>query len=116
MTDYATIIIIGKSPETLREEIAKIKEWGPGLPVRVSAGTGIDKIEEISTLERVLERGQLPEYTEENFATKGKVLKYGGNQDLYLIPDPPSYDLEGKFKKIRRVPTNFTPKKKKRHR
>jgi hypothetical protein len=114
MTDYARIIITGRSPETIREAIARAKEWGPGLPVYVSADTGFDKLEEIESIEQVLERGQLAEYIEENFRTKGKVLKYGGCHELYMVPDPDIFTLDGKFTKIRHRPTNITPKKKKR--
>ena len=45
---------------------------------------------------------------------KSKCLKTGGNDDLYLVDNPNMIFGSGKFKKVRKVITNFTPKKKKR--
>ena len=42
------------------------------------------------------------------------VKKSDGNRNIFSIPNPDCYDLEGKFHKRRHKHTNITPKKKKR--
>ena len=45
---------------------------------------------------------------------KRQTEKTDGNGNVYLVDDPDWMDLDGNYKKLRRKPTNITPKKKKR--
>ena len=45
---------------------------------------------------------------------KRKIEKTDGKGNTILVDDPDWMDLDGNFKKLRRKPTNTTPKKKKR--
>ncbi len=50
----------------------------------------------------------------ENPAPKGKIWKSDGNGNEFLVDDPDFYNEEGRRVKLRKKPTNITPKKKKR--
>jgi hypothetical protein len=113
MTAYAKIAIIGKSRSELLEEIARIRAWGPDIPVLVSAGTQKEILESLEKIEEVI-NGDLGTYIIENFGSRRTTVKTGGNDDLYLVPDPDFYTEKGHFRKVRHTPTNITPKKKKR--
>jgi hypothetical protein len=43
-----------------------------------------------------------------------KTVKTDGDGNLMVVDDPKYFNDEGQFHKVRRKPTNFTPKKKKR--
>jgi ABC-type oligopeptide transport system substrate-binding subunit len=46
--------------------------------------------------------------------TERLIKKYDGNGNIIMVPNPDYWDEENHFHKVRRKPTNFTPKKKKR--
>ena len=52
--------------------------------------------------------------TREWLKAKRKTTKTDGDGNLMVVDDPKYLNDEGKFHKVRRKPTNFTPKKKKR--
>lgn len=113
MTAYAKIGIIGKSRSELLEELARIRAWGPDLPVLVNAGTQKEIPEPLEKIEEAV-NGDLAAYIDEKFGSRRTTVKTGGNDDLYLVPDPDFYTEKGHFRKIRHKATNVTPKKKKR--
>lgn len=113
MSDYARIGIIGKSREDLLKDIDSIKAWGgEDQVVYVSIGKE-EKTDSLENIENAI-RNDLAGYILQNFRNKREILKSGGNDDLFLVPDPDYFTERGQFRKIRRVQTNFTPKKKKR--
>jgi hypothetical protein len=114
MTDYARLTVTGKSRAELREDIAKLKAWGGDLPVYVKAGT-IEVLDAIDNVEKAV-NGDLAKYIEEKFGSKFMIVKSGGHDDLYLVPDYDMLGVDNKFRKIRHKATNFTPKKKRRNR
>jgi hypothetical protein len=117
MTDYAKIGLIGKSSKTLLEEIESIRKWDNGANelIRVCIGESSYILDSIDNVETAI-KGRLWEYIDNNFRIGNMILKSGGNDDLYLVPDPDKFNDEGKFHKVRHKPTNITPKKKKRKR
>jgi len=114
MSDYATINLLGKSTKQLLTELDEAQLWGGDEHlVKVSVGDHRIKYEEIDTIRKAI-KDSLWKYIDEHFTSKKHVLKSGGNDDLYLIPNPDRYNDEGKFHKVRHKPTNLTAKKKKR--
>ena len=111
--DYATIVLTGKSTNDLLKEIAEIKSWygGHNYPVKVSADTGHVIIDYLDKIEAAI-CGDLCGYLNAHFGNKRNILKSGGNDDLYFVPNLEFED--GVFHKVRRRATNYTPPKKKR--
>jgi hypothetical protein len=116
MSQSAEMILIGKSTESLLTEIERIKAWDNGhdYPIIVSAETGKSFSDSISNVENAI-KNNLADYLIENFGNKRNLLKSGGNDDLFFVPNPDIFCREDNaFKKIRHKATNFTPSKKKR--
>lgn len=115
MSASVKIMIIGQPREALLSEIARIKEWdnGKDYPIIVNAGPGRERYDSLGNIESAI-KGDLAEYLEKNFGSKKMILKSGGHDDLFFIPNPELYDENNHFRKNRSVATNFTPKKKKR--
>lgn len=112
MTDYGKIVIVGVSSSELRAKLAELIAWGGrDLPVWVSVGTK-EKLDSIDNLNLALDNN-LAEYIDRNFGSKSMIVKSGGNDDLYLVPDYDHIESD-KFRKIRKKVTNYTPKKKRR--
>jgi hypothetical protein len=118
MSDSAKIFIIGKSRDNLLTEIKSIRKWDNGhdYPIRVAIDENHSIYDTIDNLENVIKKGLLWKYIETEFNPKNQVIKTGGNDDLFLVPDPDKFNENNMFHKHRHIPTNFTPKKKKRKR
>jgi hypothetical protein len=115
MSESAKIILCGHPRESLLAEIASIRKWdnGHNYPILVSANGNVFIDDSIDNVENAI-NNNLVKYIEDNFNSKNKMLlKSGHSDDLYLVPDYERYE-DSKFHKIRRKPTNLTPKKKKR--
>jgi hypothetical protein len=112
MSDYGHICLTGSSRSTLQVEVLKLKAWGGDMPVWVSAGGAKNTLTPISEVEAAI-NGNLAEYIEKNFGSQKTILKSGGNDELYLVPDYNVLDTKNRRYKIRRN-SKFTPKKKKR--
>jgi hypothetical protein len=112
MSDYGHICLTGSSRSTLQVEVLKLKAWGGDMPVWVSAGGAKNTLTPISEVEAAI-NGNLAEYIEKNFGSQKTILKSGGNDELYLVPDDSVLDTKNRRYKIRRN-SKFTPKKKKR--
>ena len=93
-------------------EVLKLKAWGGDMPVWVSAGSPKNILTPISEVEDAI-NGDLAGYIEKNFGSQKTILKSGGNDDLYLVPDYDILRSKNRRYKIRRN-SKFTPKKKKR--
>jgi hypothetical protein len=113
--DNAKICLIGKSIKSLLSEIESIRKWdnGHNEPIKVCVNDNGFIMDTIDNVENAI-KNKLWEYIDRNFKTGNMVLKSGGDDDLYLVPDPERFNDEGKFHKVRHKPTNYTPKKKKR--
>ena len=120
MSDSATIILMDESglgiPTTkILEELEAIKVWdnGHNYPIRVKI-VNQEFYDSIENVENAC-RHKLWDYIESKFKMpRGKIFKSGGDSALWLVDDPDRFNEEGKFKKKKKVVTNFTPKKKKR--
>jgi len=53
-------------------------------------------------------------YSEQWLKAHRKITKTDGEGNLIVVDDPAYLNDEGNFHKVRKKPTNFTPKKKKR--
>ncbi len=112
MTDYGHICLTGVSRTNLLVEVLKLKQWGGDMPVWVSAGPSKKILTSIGEIEDAV-NGNLADYIEINFGNQNTLLKSGGNDEFYLVPNYDVLDLENRRHKIRRN-SKFTPKKKKR--
>lgn len=114
--DYERIILIGKSSAQLLAEVESLRKWdnGHNYPIRVAIDDNRTIFDTIDNIENVVKNGLLWKYIETEFNPKNQVIKSGGNDDLYLVPDPDKFDENNVFRKYRHKPTNFTPKKKRR--
>jgi hypothetical protein len=116
MSDNEKIMLIGKSAKTLLAELESIRKWdnGHNYPIRVCIDENRTIFDSIDNVENVIKNGLLWKYIETEFNPKNQIVKSGGNDDLFLVPDPDKFDDNNEFRKFRFKPTNFTPKKKKR--
>lgn len=114
MSKSAEIQLIGHSTKDLIDKIERIKSWdnGHNYPIEVWVN-GSFKMDSIENVENAI-KADLAGYINSNFPNPNTCLKTGGNDDLYLVPNPNLLFGSDKFKKSRKVVTNFTPKKKKR--
>jgi len=115
MSDYASIKLTGYSNKELLDKIEKIKQWGANYPVKVCLTDDIYNytLDSIENIENAI-KTDLVGYINGLNKDKSKCLKTGGNDDLYLVDNPDIIFGSEKFKKVRKVITNITQKKKKR--
>ena len=57
---------------------------------------------------------ELHDVSPEWLKTHRKTTKTDGDGNIMIVDDPKYFDDDGLFHKVRRKPTNITPKKKKR--
>lgn len=88
MSEYAKINLIGKSTLQLSLELQKIDTYygEKNYPVRVTID---DKTYIEDSIDNILQavHGDLFLYIGKNFNLKGKLLKSGGNDDLYIVSE-----------------------------
>lgn len=115
MSDYASITLTGHSTVELLDTIEKIKQWDSKSPIKVRLDENVFDytLDSIDNVENAI-KTDLVGYINGLNKDKSKCLKTGSNDDLYLVDNPDMIFGSNKFKKIRKVVTNFTPKKKKR--
>lgn len=115
MSDYASIKLTGHSNKELLETIEKIKQWSPNHPIKVCLTDDVYDytLYSIENVENAI-KTDLVGYINGLNKDKSKCLKTGGNDDLYLVDNPDIIFGSGKFKKVKKIVTNLTPKKKKR--
>jgi hypothetical protein len=117
MSQPARIKITGVSRKELLEELDKIEKWdnGHNYPVYVDIDDNESLFSDTISNIRNAINGNIYDYIFKNFKLKNKTLKSGGNDDIYLIPDPNSENIEGKRVKFRKIPNKLPKVKRKKN-
>lgn len=118
MTDYAGIVLTGKSSSELLKELQEIRDWQGNNDLKIKVMlNGIDDyiLADISDVEEAI-KIDLESYIRLNFnLTKThQTIKTGGNSDLHIVKDPNYFNVENRFRKHRNPMTHLSPKKKRR--
>lgn len=120
MTASARIILTGSSREDLLKEVATIRAWDKGSkhPIQAAINDHHYVYDSIDNVEAAI-KTDLSTYINEKFPDRNKILKSGGNDDLYMVDHPDRYNDKVFKRKIRKpqpgqVGSKFSPKKKKR--
>lgn len=116
MSQAASIILTGKSTKKLIEELEAIIAWDDGQNYDIcvyAIENGPYIMDSIDNVKEAINTN-IADYIEKKLPQKNKVLKYGGNNDIYYVEDPDKVNYDGQVTKQRNRITNFTPKKKKR--
>lgn len=69
---------------------------------------------EIKMVEKEIKPVELHHLSPEYLKAHRKTTKTDGEGNLVIVDDPAYFNDEGQFHKVRRKPTNFTPKKKRK--
>lgn len=115
MSKSAELELTGKSRIQLIEELEAIKKWDNGHdhPINISLDGHIFTSDTIANVEEAV-MTDLYSYVNENFDLGDMVIKTGGNDDIYIVPDPDKHNINGRHRKHRNKMTHLIPKKKKR--
>jgi hypothetical protein len=112
MSEQAKIVIVGQPRAKLLAELAAIKKWdnGHNYPILVSVGN--KSIEDTIVNVEAAIKNDLSKYIIKNFCGLNEIIKTGGDNDVYIVPD--NIVEYGHRSSLHSRHSNYTAPKKKR--